>query len=125
MIIKLLADFGTKSIYTLGTTKSVLPNNNTVDREFFLFFIDDLFRRKLNTQNILCNVCRPIPILVTKVWQRNLDYIKNLQAKYFMPGYRYNNHNIMYVHYPCCSCSELVCSLFSLRERKMVSAFSL
>ena len=34
-------------------------------------------------QNILCNVHRPIPILVAKVWRRKLDYAKNLQAKYF------------------------------------------
>ena len=33
--------------------------------------------------HILCNVCRSIPILVTKVWRRKLDYAKNLQAKYF------------------------------------------
>ena len=32
---------------------------------------------------ILCNVRRPIPILVAKVWQRKLDYVKFLQAKYF------------------------------------------
>ena len=39
----------------------------------------------LNTRNILCNVRRPIPILVAKVQRRNLDYAKNLaiQAKYF------------------------------------------
>ena len=30
-----------------------------------------------------CNVHRPEPILVAKVWRRNLDYAKNLQAKYF------------------------------------------
>ena len=42
---------------------------HTVDHEIFIvnFFVDDLFRRKLNTQNILFNVCRPIPILVAKV----------------------------------------------------------
>ena len=34
-------------------------------------------------RNILCNVRRPIPILIAKVWRRNLDYTKNLQAKYF------------------------------------------
>ena len=42
-----------------------------VDREIFVikkFFIDDLFRQKLNTQNILCNIRRPIPIFVAKVW---------------------------------------------------------
>ena len=44
---------------------------------------DKLFRQKLNTQNTLCNVRRPIQILVAKVWQQNLDYVKNLQAKYF------------------------------------------
>ena len=43
-----------------------------------------LFRWKLNTQNILCNICWPIPILVAKVWQWNLDYAKNLQAKYLL-----------------------------------------
>ena len=43
----------------------------------------DLFWRKLNMRNILCNVCRPIPTLVAEVWRRNLDYAKNLQAKYF------------------------------------------
>ena len=40
------------------------------------FFVNDLFQRKLNTQNILCNVCQPIPIFVTEVWRRNLDYAK-------------------------------------------------
>ena len=52
----------------------------TVDREFF---VDDLFRWKLNTRTILHNVHRPIPILVAEVWWRNLYYVKNLQAKYF------------------------------------------
>ena len=33
-------------------------------------------------RNILCNVRRPIPILVAEVWRRKLDYAKNLQAKY-------------------------------------------
>ena len=59
---------------------------HTIDCEIFvvkIFFVDNLFRRKLNTQNILCNVCRPIPVLVAEVWRRNLDYAKNLQAKYF------------------------------------------
>ena len=28
-------------------------------------------------------VCRPIPILVAKVWRRYLDYTKYLQVKYF------------------------------------------
>ena len=32
----------------------------------------------------MCNVHRPIPILVTKVWRRNLDHVKILQAKYFI-----------------------------------------
>ena len=49
----------------------------------FRCFIDDLFWRKLNMQNILCNVRQPIPILVAKVRRRNLDYTKNLQVKYF------------------------------------------
>ena len=44
------------------------------------FFVNDLFLRKLNTPNILHNVHRPIPILVAKVWRRNLDYAKNLQV---------------------------------------------
>ena len=35
---------------------------------------------KLNLQNILRNVRQPMLILVSKVWQRNLDYAKNLQA---------------------------------------------
>ena len=34
-------------------------------------------------RNILHNVYQPIPILVTKVWWWNLDYVKFLQAKYF------------------------------------------
>ena len=46
-------------------------------------FRHDLFRQKLMTPNILCNVCQPIPILVAKVWRQNLDYVKNLQVKYF------------------------------------------
>ena len=33
--------------------------------------------------NILCSIHRPIPIWVIKVWRRNLNYAKNLQAKYF------------------------------------------
>ena len=33
--------------------------------------------------NVLHNICRPIPILVAKVWRWNLGYAKNLQAKYF------------------------------------------
>ena len=32
---------------------------------------------------ILHNVRWPIPILVAKVWRRNLDCMKNLQAEYF------------------------------------------
>ena len=42
------------------------------------------FPTKLNMRNILCNIHRPIPILVTKVWQWKLDHVKNLQAKYFI-----------------------------------------
>ena len=49
-----------------------------------------LFRRqplpaKIKHAKYLCNVRRPIdlPILVAKVWRRNLDYTKNLQVKYF------------------------------------------
>ena len=34
-------------------------------------------------QNIWRNVQQPTPSLVAKVLQRNLDYVKNLQAKYF------------------------------------------
>ena len=57
----------------------------TVDCEIFVVIIvDDLFRRKLNTQNILRNIHRPIPILIAKVWRLELDYMKNLQAKYFI-----------------------------------------
>ena len=58
----------------------------TVDREIFVVSSQRKFRdlqRKLNTRNILCNVCRPVPILVAKVWRRKLGYAKNLQAKYF------------------------------------------
>ena len=57
----------------------------TVDHEIFAvkFFDNDLFQQKLNMRNILCNVRRPTPILVAKIWQRKLDYAKNLQAKYF------------------------------------------
>ena len=53
----------------------------TVDREIFVVknFLSTTFSDK-----IFCsNVRRPIPILVTKVWRRNLDYTKNLQANYF------------------------------------------
>ena len=39
----------------------------------------------------MCNVRRSIPILVAKVWQRNLDYAKNLQAKYFTCTYNTGN----------------------------------
>ena len=35
-------------------------------------------------RTILRNVRQPIPILVTEVWRQNLDYAKNLQAKYFI-----------------------------------------
>ena len=38
----------------------------TIDREFF---VDDLFQRKLNTQTILHNVRRSIPILIAEVWR--------------------------------------------------------
>ena len=59
---------------------------NTVDREIFvikIFSSTTFSDENLNMQNILCNIRRPIPILVAKIWQRNLDYAKNLQAKYF------------------------------------------
>ena len=48
----------------------------TVDHKIFLLkiFINDLFRRKLNTRNILRSVRWPIPILVAKVWRQNLDF---------------------------------------------------
>ena len=55
----------------------------TVDREIFIVknfssttFNDD----KLNTQNILCNIRRPMPILVVKVLVMKFG---NLQVKYF------------------------------------------
>ena len=52
-------------VLSIRTAKTV-----TVDREIFVvkIFMDNLFQRKLNTRNILCNVPRPIPILVAKVW---------------------------------------------------------
>ena len=58
----------------------------TVDREIFVvktFWSMTFSNKKLNTRNILSTVCRPTPILVAKVWRRKLDYVKNLQAKYF------------------------------------------
>ena len=39
------------------------------------------FPMKIKHVKILCNICQPIQILVAKVWQRNLDYVKYLQAK--------------------------------------------
>ena len=59
---------------------------NTVDREIFvikIFSSTTFSDENLNMRNILCNIRRPIPILVAKIWRRNLDYAKNLQAKYF------------------------------------------
>ena len=41
----------------------------------------------LNTRNILCNIRQPIPIYFVR---QNLDYAKNLQAKYF------NGENILF-----------------------------
>ena len=41
------------------------------------------FPAKIKHMKYSCNVCRPIPILVAKVWQQNLDYAKHLQVKYF------------------------------------------
>ena len=38
---------------------------------------------KIKHAKYLCNVRRPIPMLVAKVWWWNLDYMKNLQVKYF------------------------------------------
>ena len=70
---------------------------NTVDHKIF---VDDLFQQKLNTRNILCNVRRPIAILVAKVWWWKLYYAKNLQAKYFIGenipiyGNTHLSHNI-------------------------------
>ena len=53
-------------------------------------------------RNILCDVCRPIQILFAKVWQRNLDYVKILQAKYFtsenIPIYGNYEHLHVHVH---------------------------
>ena len=52
-------------------------------------------------RNILCNVRQPIPILVTKVLRRNLDYAKNLQVKYFtgknIPIYSKSKAVILYI----------------------------
>ena len=55
-------------------TSTITKIKITIDREIFAvkFFVHDLIRRKLNTRNIFCNVHQPIPILVAKVWQRNL-----------------------------------------------------
>ena len=57
----------------------------TVDREIFIVkdFHQQTLPTKIKHAKYLCNVHRPIPILVAKVWQRNLDYAKNLQAKNF------------------------------------------
>ena len=58
--------------------------------------------------DILCIACRPIPILVAKVWRINLDYVKNFQAKYFtgenIPIY--GMCTCMYMHsvYMCLVC---------------------
>ena len=41
------------------------------------------FPTKIKYAKYLCNICLPIPILVAKVWQRNLGYAKYLQTKYF------------------------------------------
>ena len=68
-------------------TGSQYYRNDTYHRwqnfHHYNIFVNNLFQRKLNTRNILCNICQPIPILVAKVWRRKLDYMKNLQAKYF------------------------------------------
>ena len=59
---------------------------NIVDHKIFVvevFSSITFSNENLNTRNILCNVRQPILILVAKVWRRNLDYAKNLQAKYF------------------------------------------
>ena len=77
--------------------------SHTIDRE--IFAVRNLFRRKLNTRNILCNVHRSMPILVAKDWQRNLDYAKNLQAKYF------TGKNIpIYDSFSVCTCSHNACT---------------
>ena len=63
-----------------------IENLYTIDHEIFVIknFSPTTFSDKNKIRKILvCNVCRPIPILVAKVWWWNLDYIKNLQAKYF------------------------------------------
>ena len=49
--------------------KHMLINATTIDCKSFAV-------KNLNTRNILCNVCWPIPILVTKVRRWNLDYVK-------------------------------------------------
>ena len=58
-------------------------------------------------RNILCNVHRPIPILVAKVWQRKLDYAKNLQAKYFT-GENIQIYGI-YRYNVCCGYMYMTC----------------
>ena len=54
----------------------------TIDHENFA--VKNFHQRPfLNTRNTSCNVRQPIPILFVKVWRKNWDYAKNLQAKYF------------------------------------------
>ena len=52
-------------------------------RERGLKIFRRFFPTKIKHVKNFCNIRRPIPILVTKVSRRNLDYVKNLQAKYF------------------------------------------
>ena len=68
-----------------------------VDREIFAVkFSSMTFTTKIKHAKYLCNIRRPIPILVAKVRRRNLDYAKNLLAKYF------NGENILiYGTYSC------------------------
>ena len=61
-------------------------NFYTVDYEIAVVknFSSTTFSDEIEHAKYLCNVRRPIPILVANVWWRNLDYVKNLQAKYFI-----------------------------------------
>ena len=68
-------------------------------------------------RNILCNVRRLIPILVTKVWRQNLDYVKNLQVKYFTgENIRIYDNNM----YPWSSCSISLTMIRTDLNLKMV-----
>ena len=67
-------------------TKIICIVNNTIDRKILplKLFRRQSFPTKIKHAKYLCNVHQPIPILVAKVWRRNLAYAKNLQAKYFI-----------------------------------------